>query len=298
MIRDSDSLMSPLIGTFYQCLCIADTIHIAHLGVTVKLHTLLRTGIHSCASKIGDFLDTCNISNSKLTVKTVNGGNSLQLQECAFFYTFRHFRNLLVTQKHLHNNTVRKIGHREDQDRFLISDLTSFHIHNLTSDDNLTHLTGNALQRNRFSIKISAVNHIRIAVPAESEVAAEIPLLNLLLFFVNGFLLVCLFAPLISRGFLCLFPGCILLLRFAFLIPAEFGMLQDIFHFLFDLKCSIFPVFTLFHFHKIQFHFQIHTAAFTENLMKIFNKYFAFLSGNNRIRKLHTQGIFSCKNDF
>ena len=89
-----------------------------------------------------------------------------------------------------------------------------------------------------------------------------------------------------------------LLLRFAFLIPAEFGMLQDIFHFLFDLKCSIFPVFTLFHFHKIQFHFQIHTAAFTENLMKIFNKYFAFLSGNNRIRKLHTQGIFSCKNDF
>ena len=31
---------------------------------------------------------------------------------------------------------------------------------------------------------------------------------------------------------------------------------KDIFHFLFDLKCSIFPVFTLFHFHKIQFHFR------------------------------------------
>ena len=198
MISDSDSLMSPLISTFYQCLCIADTIHIAHLGVTVKLHTLLRTGIHSCAGKIGDFLDTCNISNSKLAVKAVNGGNSLQFQECAFFYTFCHFRNLLVTQKHLHNNTIRKIGHREDQDRFFISDLTSFHIHNLTSDDNLTHLTSNALQRNRFSIKISAVNHIRIAVPAESEAAAEISLLNLLLFFVKGFLLVCLFALIIS----------------------------------------------------------------------------------------------------
>lgn len=113
------------------------------------------------------------------------------------FYTFRHFRNLLVTQKHLHNNTVRKIGHREDQDRFLISDLTSFHIHNLTSDDNLTHLTGNALQRNRFSIKISAVNHIRIAVPAESEAAAEIPLLNLLLFLSTDFFSF-VFSPLLS----------------------------------------------------------------------------------------------------
>ena len=72
-------------------------------------------------------------------------------------------------------------------------------------------------------------------------------------------------------------------------------MLQDIFHFLFDLKCSIFPVFTLFRLHKIQVYFQIHPTSFTENFMKVFDEDFALLPGDHRIRKFHTHGILSGK---
>ena len=297
MIGNRDGLMSPLIGTFYQRLGISDTVHITHLGVAVKLYPFLRTGIHSRTGKIGNFLNACNISDGQLTVKTINGCNSFQFQEGTFFYTFRHFRNLFVTKEHLHNNTVRKISHREDQDRFLISDLTGLHIHNLASDDNFSHLSGDTLQRDRFSVKIPAVNHIRIAVSAESEPAAEIAFLAFLLFPVKGFLLRCFFSLFLSGSFLRLFFGCFLLLRFTLLISAKFGMFQDILHFLFDLKCGIFPVFTLFRLHKIQVYFQIHPTSFTENFMKVFDEDFALPPGDHRIRKFHTHGIFSGKCD-
>ena len=190
MVCDGNCLMPPLIGSFYQCFCICDTIHITHLGMAVQLHSLLRTGICSCCCKICYFLDSCNISDGQLTVKSVNSRNALQFQESSLLNTLCHFRNLFITQEHLYHNTVCKICHRKNENSLFISDLTFLHIHNLTADDHLTHLTGNTLQRDRFSVEISAVNNIRITVSPESETAAEVALLAFLLLLVKRFLLI------------------------------------------------------------------------------------------------------------
>ena len=80
--------------------------------------------------------------------------------------------------------------YRKNENSLFISDLTFLHIHNLTADDHLTHLTGNTLQRDRFSVEISAVNNIRITVSPESETAAEVALLAFLLLLVKRFLLI------------------------------------------------------------------------------------------------------------
>ena len=63
MVCDGDSLVSPLLGTFDDILYICDTIHIAHLGMTVQLHTFLDTVIHSDRSKIRNLLQANYSSN-------------------------------------------------------------------------------------------------------------------------------------------------------------------------------------------------------------------------------------------
>ena len=47
MIRNGNRRVSPFIGSFYDILGFGYAIHITHLGVAVKLHPLLHTGITS-----------------------------------------------------------------------------------------------------------------------------------------------------------------------------------------------------------------------------------------------------------
>ena len=63
MVCDGNSLVSPLLGTFDDILYICDTIHIAHLGMAVQLHTFLDTVIHSDCSKIRNLLQANHSSN-------------------------------------------------------------------------------------------------------------------------------------------------------------------------------------------------------------------------------------------
>ena len=85
VVCDGNGRMSPLIGTLYQSFRLCDAVHVAHLGVAVKLHSLLRTGVHSGASEICNLLDSGNGTNGKLAVETVDGGDALDFQEGAFF---------------------------------------------------------------------------------------------------------------------------------------------------------------------------------------------------------------------
>ena len=136
--------------------------------MAVKLDSLLRTGVHPHAPEICDLLDPGDRTDRQFTVKTIDRGDTLEFQERTFPDMFGHFRNLFISKEHLHYNTVSKVCDRENQNRLFISNLSGFNIHNLSADNDLTHLTGDCFKGNWFAFKISSIDNIRIAVSSES----------------------------------------------------------------------------------------------------------------------------------
>ena len=215
MVCDRNCLMSPLIRSFDQIFCSGNTIHITHLCMTVQLYTFLRTGIHSCTAKICNLFDPGNRSDSKFTVETVNCRNTLKFQKSALFDSLCYFRYLFVTQKHLDHDGICKVRHRKNKNCFFVTDFSCFHIHNLATDNNFAHLTCDGFQIDRIALKISSINHIRVAVPSEAtmEISTCTFLFKSFLFLLRFAFGLCFLAVLFVRCdffhlfFLCLFRG-------------------------------------------------------------------------------------------
>ena len=108
---------------------------------------------------------------------------------------------------------------------FLIADLPRLHVHYLSADDHFSHFACNGFQRDRISLKISAVNHIRIGIPAESS-----PVVAVLVFPASGFLFLFFFCIFFSLLFFQAFLLSLFPLR---LRPASRA--SEHFHFLADL---------------------------------------------------------------
>ena len=85
VVSDRDRRMAPLVGTLYQTGSIGDTVHIAHLCMTVQLHTLHRTRILTAGTEIGDLLDAPDRHNRQIVVKCINRRFSFYFNERAFF---------------------------------------------------------------------------------------------------------------------------------------------------------------------------------------------------------------------
>ena len=136
--------------------------------MAVKFNSFLRSGIHPGCGKVGNLFDSRDRRDCQFTVKSVHGRYTAKLQKCTFLYMLCDFRNLLVSKEHLHYNTVSKVCDRENQNRLFISNLSGFNIHNLSADNDLTHLTGDCFKGNWFAFKISSIDNIRIAVSSES----------------------------------------------------------------------------------------------------------------------------------
>ena len=64
--------MPPVMRLFQQCCYISYRIHIAHLCMAVKLHTLFRCRIHSGFCKITDLFDSDYRLDIQFRIKTVN----------------------------------------------------------------------------------------------------------------------------------------------------------------------------------------------------------------------------------
>ena len=84
VIRDCQCRHPPLFRPFYEVLHLGDTIHITHLRMAVELHPLHRGIIHALGGEIFTLPDTHNGTDGQLTVKLVDGRNSLDLDEVPF----------------------------------------------------------------------------------------------------------------------------------------------------------------------------------------------------------------------
>ena len=84
MIRYRQCRHPPLFRPFHEVLHLGDTIHIAHLRMAVELHSLHRGIIHTLGGEIFTLPDTHDGTDSQLTVKLVDGRDSLDLDEVSF----------------------------------------------------------------------------------------------------------------------------------------------------------------------------------------------------------------------
>ena len=81
VVGDRQRLVSPGNGRADEILHIGHTVHIAHLRVAVQLHPFLGAGVHPPHPEIRDLLDAHHGTDGQLTVKFINGGDTLQLNE-------------------------------------------------------------------------------------------------------------------------------------------------------------------------------------------------------------------------
>ena len=64
--------------------------------------------------------------------------------------------------KHFHSDGVCEVCHRKYDDRFFIADLSCIKIDDLPMEGDLSHLCDNLVKRDRFIVKIPAVDQVRI----------------------------------------------------------------------------------------------------------------------------------------
>ena len=84
MIRYRQCRHPPLFRPFHEVLHLGDTIHVTHLRMAVELHALHRGVIHPLGSKILTLPDAHDRTDGQLTVKLVDGRDSLDLNEVSF----------------------------------------------------------------------------------------------------------------------------------------------------------------------------------------------------------------------
>ena len=83
VVRDGNCRMSPLVGPLYDILGLGHAVHIAHLCMAVKLHTLSCAVVIPGGGEISDFLDPHKGTYCQLVVKPVDHGDALKLHKAS-----------------------------------------------------------------------------------------------------------------------------------------------------------------------------------------------------------------------
>ena len=180
MIRDGDRRMSPLIGPLHNILGLRHAVHIAHLRMTVQLHTLAHTGIHAGRSEIRYLLDPCQGTDGQFMVELIHQRHPLDLHKSPRFHITSQLRHLIVVHKHLDRHRVGKVRHIEDQNGPFILDLPLVHIQDLPADDHLAHLADDIADGHGLFLKVPSIQHIRVIGTLKRP--SEIVLLSLFAF--------------------------------------------------------------------------------------------------------------------
>ena len=162
VIRDCNGRMSPPISALYKILCLRDAVHIAHLGVAVKLHSFFQAVVLTGGGKIRYLFHSNDRTYGEFIVKFVNRGDSFEFDKGALFYPLRHLRHLLIVDKNFDGYGIRKVRHIKHQDGLLVSDLPGIKADDLAPDDHLSHFSLYIFYGDGFLLKISSVNHIRM----------------------------------------------------------------------------------------------------------------------------------------
>ena len=162
MVSDCNRRVSPVMCPFNKILRLGNPVHVAHLGMTVKLHSLFRILVFSCHTEVRRFADSGYGSDGQFSVKFINRCNTLYFQKYPFFNFCKQIRKLVVSGKHLNHDRIGKVGYGKHDDRLFIPDLTGIETDHLPAEGDFTHLPGNCLQLDRHIVKVPPIDYIRI----------------------------------------------------------------------------------------------------------------------------------------
>ncbi|GFI45683.1 hypothetical protein IMSAGC019_00996 [Lachnospiraceae bacterium] len=162
MVCDGNGRMPPLVGPFDNVLRLGYPVHIAHLGMAVKLHPFAGAVVLAGVGKVGDFLDPRQGTDGKLVVKFIYGCNPFYLNKSAFFDPPGKLRHLVVVGKELDGHGVGKIRHIKHQYGSLVLDLTGIEADNLPTDDHLPHFSHDIFHEHGFFLKVTPINYVRV----------------------------------------------------------------------------------------------------------------------------------------
>ena len=222
VIRNGDGFMAPVMGPSHNILYLRNSVHVAHLGVTVEFHPLLRRRVLPGLGKIRDLTDTGHRSDGQLPVEFIDGGHAFQLDKSSGTDLRQNIRQLIVADEHLHHNGIGKIRHRKHDDGLLIADLPGLKLDDLAPQGDLSHLRYHLDQFNGLVLKEPSVDLVWIIAFAPG---------------CSGFPLSVLTASVsISPAPLCRFGSRFGRLFFPCLfLPGRLCLLQDGFHLLTQL---------------------------------------------------------------
>ncbi len=149
-------------GAFQQILYLRHAVHVAHFRMAVQLHTFLRRRIFAGLCKITDFADACHRRNNQLTVKFINIGHAFDFQERAHFYFAQYVGELVISDKQLDCDGIRKVSHREYDNRLLIANLTCLKTDHFPPERNLSHLAYYLAKLHRLVVKVASIDQVRV----------------------------------------------------------------------------------------------------------------------------------------
>ena len=163
MVGNSDPGHPPGIRPLNDVLDLRDPVHVAHLGMAVQLHPLIRRRIHSLYGEIRDLQDAGNGGDRHFLVKGVKTGNPFQLHKGSLFHLRLKFLILFFIHKDLDRNRVGKIGQVQNVEIF--SGLGDAYVQgkNLSMDTDIhPRLRIQFTQRDDLSIEFFAIQERRI----------------------------------------------------------------------------------------------------------------------------------------
>ena len=184
MVCDRDGPVPPFIGPLYNILRLGDSVHITHLGMTMKLNTLVRSRIHSGCRKVRNLPDAEDGTNRQVMVKFVQIHNALDFNKGARFQTVGQLLHMLIAGKHFHADGIREVRDIHHNDCLLVSNLPGVKLQNLAADDHLANLTDDVLDVHCLLFEVFSVDNIGVVGLFQSAgvISAVRPRLELTLF--------------------------------------------------------------------------------------------------------------------
>ena len=164
VVRNGHCRMPPFVSPAHQLIHMGNTIHITHLRMGMKFHSLHRRMIFSSDTESFNLLHSHNASDSDFLIIRIKTCNSLYADEISFFYHIKKIClcNLLIFNKHLTDDRVGVIRDRESDNLLLALDLTAFHISYHTIDHDFPDLILNLFDRHNGSLAVTAIKNIDI----------------------------------------------------------------------------------------------------------------------------------------
>ena len=180
MIRDCYRRHSPFRGLFYDIRYLRNSIHIAHLGMAVKLHSLYIRIVHSLSCKIRYLFNPAHRAYSYLLAPAVHRNNTLNFDKGSILYVSLYLiKVFLRIQKKLDRHGICKVSNRKCHKLFACSEFFYFHTSYPASYSTFAYLMRYRCKLNGFIIKVLAVYDIRIAGHFDSAEALFIILSRL-----------------------------------------------------------------------------------------------------------------------